>query len=480
MTNLPQQIDAEMQVLGLLIVENSRNTMAVISDILQPSDFSTSQHQIIYEAILDLYNKSDLYNNKRGFDIISVSQHLNQCGKLQEVGGTPYLSKLTKDAEMSGDITHYAELVKKSSDAKNYISIFERAALKLKNNWDETEKIVSNVEQKILDVGCRNVNNNDDVTVEMVDDAIIHIEKLCENNSCVNGLATWFCDIDEQTGGLQKGEFIIIAARPSVGKTALALNFMENIGIKGNQPTIFFSFETPRDMLLKRMLSTMGRVDFQHVKTGRLSDEEWRSIKSAAASIKEHFHNFIFVDDPTLTSANIRSRIRRELSRRPIAAAFVDYIQLVNPNDYTGDQVRDITSISKDLKRIPMEFDMPLVALSQLSRDAAKGEDKMPQLIHLRGSGSLEQDTDVVFFIHRPDYYDNASFTDPSMSTKEVFINIAKQRNGPRGVLKMNFVDKFMRFESVEQGVTIRPRVVEEHKGDVDELTDDIFKEGDF
>ena len=433
----PQDLESEKALLGSLLL--SSDALFDISDLITSKSFYAAKHQIIYECI------ETLVNTKEPVDILTVSAALRTSKDFDQIGGAPYLSDLLGLVGSAANIKYYAQIVRRKEllrrliEASNHISEIA---------YDETEpleSILEESEKQIYEITARGGSSDRLIAFqEMIDETWTRIEKLAESKSGLRGTPSGFRDLDNKLSGFQPSDLIILAARPSVGKTSLALDFARNAAVKNGIPVAIFSLEMSKEQLVDRMLSAQSQVDGWKLRTAKLSlDDEFQRLQQG---MHELMKAPIYVDDKAANSIlNMRSTLRRLHSDKPIGLIIVDYLQLMSTSKSYDNMVNQVTEISRSLKALAKEFNAPVIALSQLSR-AVESRGGRPRLSDLRDSGSIEQDADVVMFIHREDKYG-----ENTERKNIVEILIEKHRNGPTGVVELYFDDKKTSFVSVDK-----------------------------
>ncbi len=433
----PQDLEAEKALLGsLLLVPDS---FYEIAHILDKKDFYSEKHKIIYEAI------SLLISRKEPVDLLTVSAKLRERKELEQIGGTDYLSNLLGLVGSAANISYYADIIKKKSVLRRLIIAGSHIGEIAFNEAEELENILEEAEKKIYEITSSNAGSSELVSIkDLGEDTISRFIHLAENQNEVRGVPSGFKDLDNKLSGFQKSDLIILAARPSVGKTSFALDIARNAATKSNVPVVVFSLEMSKQQLVDRMLSAEAQVDGWKLRTGRLSmDEELERLQEGMHKLMQAP---IFIDDkPANTIMNMRSVLRKLNHDKPVGLVIIDYLQLMGTSRNYENMVNQVTEISRSLKGLAKEFNVPVIALSQLSR-AVESRGGRPRLSDLRDSGSIEQDADVVMFIHREDKYDENS------DKKNIIeILIEKHRNGPTGKVELYFDNKKTSFLSIEK-----------------------------
>jgi replicative DNA helicase len=432
----PQNIEAEQAVLGAIFLEPSSLTLA--SEILIPEDFYRASHQKIFNVMLKL---NDL---GKAVDLITVTEELAASKLLEDTGGVSYLSELAGSVPTAANIEYYARIVEEKSLLRRLIRTATGIASDGYSREDEVETLLSEAEKSILEVSQRKnagaFHSIKDVLVRTYD----NIELMHNRVGDITGIATGFTELDRMTAGFQRNDLIIVGARPSVGKTAFALNIAQNVATKTEENVAIFSLEMGAEQLVMRMLCAEGNIDAQRLRTGSLTDEDWGKLTMAMGSLAS---TGIFIDDtPGVRVNDIRSKCRRLKQEHGLGMIMIDYLQLVLGSGRSGEnRQQEVSEISRSLKQLARELQVPIIALSQLSRGVEQRQDKRPMMSDIRESGSIEQDADIVAFLYRDDYYDKES------ENKNIIeIIIAKQRNGPTGTVQLAFVKEYNKFVNLE------------------------------
>ncbi len=440
--SMPESLAAEAAVLGSMIIDPVC-IGSVIEQIKSSNVFYRIEHQMIFDALVALYEK----NRGEGVDGVLLRCELEKRNQLDEVGGVEYIAKVMNSVPSSANVVYYAGVVKDKSQLRQIIAA---SADILNDAYDETgdtrEKL-DKAEQKIFAIADKNMGGSISPLKDLLTAAYERIEK--RDGQHVTGLSTGYYELDEITSGLQNGDMIIIAGRPSMGKTSLALNIAEHIGVNEKVGVAIFSLEMGKEQLAERFLCSNGRVESQLVRKGMLETAQYQQLVNACSSLSEAP---IYIDDTAgLTPLEIRAKARRLKSRYDIGCVVVDYLQLMSlGTGRTESRQQEITTISRYLKALARELNVPVMVLSQLNRSPEAREGHRPRMSDLRESGSIEQDADVVMLLHREDYYHTESEYE-SDSTAELII--AKQRNGPTGTVKLTFLQALTRFENQAAGV---------------------------
>jgi replicative DNA helicase len=434
---LPQNVEAECGVLGSIIIDPE--AILQVADFLQPEDFYRDAHRTIYEIILQLYDQHE------PADFITICDELERRNKLESVGGAAYITSLINQVPTSGNVEYYGRIVERTAILRRLIhAAGEIAAVA----YDEVDANVAmdRAEQLIFGISQRQTRSGFSSLGDILTDYMVKLDQLHERRGSVVGVPTGFTDLDRLTGGLQKSDLIILAARPSVGKTSLALSLAHNTAAKFKRSVAVFSLEMSKEQLVQRLLSMDAGIDQHRLRTGWIEDDEWDRIITAMERLSE---TNIWIDDTAgISTMEVRSKARRLQAEHGIDLIIVDYLQLMQATiggKRNENRVQEVSEISRSLKSLARELDVPILALAQLSRTVESRQSKVPQLSDLRESGSLEQDADVVMFIYRDDVYN------PETDRKNIAdIIVAKHRNGPVGEISLFFQSSQTRFCDLE------------------------------
>jgi len=434
----PQSLDAEMSLLGAVLIDEE--VIADASEAVRAKDFYDKRHQLIFAAMMRLYEKH------KPVDLLTLTEELKKKDDLETVGGSTYLTELTNYVPTASHAHAYAELVQQKAVRRRLI----RASAEISEmGFDEdttTQELLEKAEAELFSVSDQSLKQ-DLVSIESIlTESFDRIEELHRNKGALRGIRTGYRDLDNMTAGLQRSDLIILAARPAMGKTTLVTNLAYNVATIAKLPVLFFSLEMSKEQLIDRMLSDASGVDSWNIRTGNLSDDDFSKISEAMGEMAEAP---IFIDDtPGLSVLEMRTKSRRAAHDQPLGLIIVDYLQLMQSSgSYSGNRVQEVSEISRGLKLIARELNVPLIALSQLSRSVESRTPPIPQLSDLRESGSIEQDADIVSFIYRPGYYepDNPEVQDITD------LIIAKHRNGPVGKVQLYFHPERLRFMSLDK-----------------------------
>lgn len=433
----PQSIEAEQAVLGAVFLDPSALTLA--SEILIPEDFYRAAHQKIFHAMLRVADKGE------PVDLVTVTAELADTQQLEEVGGVSYLSELADSVPTAANVEYYARIVEEKSILRRLIRTATSIAQDGYTREDEVDVLLDEAERKIMEISQRKhsgtFQNIKDVLVQTYD----NIEMLHNRKGEVTGIPTGFTELDRMTAGFQRSDFIIVAARPSVGKTAFALNIAQNVATKTDENVAIFSLEMSAQQLVMRMLCAEGNINAQNLRTGKLTPEDWGKLTMAMGSLS---NAGIYIDDtPSIRVSDIRAKCRRLKQERGLGMVVIDYLQLIQGSGRNREnRQQEVSEISRSLKALARELEVPVIALSQLSRSVEQRQDKRPMMSDIRESGSIEQDADIVAFLYRDDYYNK-----DSENKNIIEIIIAKQRNGPVGTVQLAFIKEYNKFVNLER-----------------------------
>ena len=432
----PHSEDAEQSLLGGIMLEE--RAWDRVADIVSGMDFYRPDHRLIFAAM------GDLVERNQPLDAITVGDHLQRQDKLDDAGGRAYLARLVGNTPGAANIRRYASIVREHAMLRQLIEVGgDIAASGFESEGRQVEELVDQAEQRVFEIAERGQRSGAGFIAvkEMVQPSIDRLDALSKSEGGITGVASGFEDLDKLTAGLQAGDLIVIAGRPSMGKTTLALNIAENAAIGHDLATGVFSMEMPKEQVAMRMIGSIGRVNQSHLRSGRLTEDDWTRINSAGSMMS---HAPIFIDDaPGLTPIEVRARSRRLKREHGLGMVVVDYLQLMQVGGSIENRATEISEISRSLKSLARELNVPVVALSQLNRSVEQRNDKRPVMSDLRESGAIEQDADVIIFIYREEVYDSET---PRKGVAEIIIG--KQRNGPTGTFLLTFKGEFTRFES--------------------------------
>lgn len=436
----PQNIEAEQAVLGAMLID--KEAIAKASEVLTSSDFYREAHRVIFNAMLELYNKNE------AVDMVTVTEILKRDNKLEDIGGLAYITSLANVVLTAANVKYHADIVAEKSVLRQLVRVStEIAAMGYEPNED-VGTLLDTAESRILEISNRKKKADFTPINDVLMESVQNIEKLINNKGGLTGLPSGFADLDKLTSGLHPSDFIILAARPSMGKTALALNIVQNVALRahkkiGGEPrsVAFFSLEMSKEQLVNRMLCAEAGIDSQRLRVGEMGDKDWDALWGACDLMSKAK---IYIDDTAgITVMDMRSRARRLKAEHGLDLIVVDYLQLMQGSgkrNNSGDRQQEVSEISRSLKALARELDVPVLALSQLSRSVEARQVKRPMLSDLRESGSLEQDADIVAFLYREDYYN------PETENKHTELIIAKHRNGPVDTVNLFFHKQFTKF----------------------------------
>jgi replicative DNA helicase len=431
----PQNIDAEQAVLGTVLLQEK--SVLNIAELLAPEDFYRDAHKTIYQAMLDLFDRREPH------DLITVTNLLSDRNKLEEIGGAAYLASLTDIIPFSGTLVHHAEIIRKKSILRQLIQTTSEVAARCYDAQDDIDLLVDEAEKTIFEIAQSKKKQGFQAMSDIVPKAFDRITRLFDRQEHITGIATGYEELDRMTAGLQPSDLIILAGRPSMGKTALAMNIVQHIAVIDKIPVAVFSLEMSVEQLALRMLCSMGRIDSQRIRTGRLLEKDWPDLTRATGMLTEAP---IFIDDTAgITVLEMRAKARRLKSEHNLGLVVVDYLQLMQGRAKTENRAQEISDISRSLKAMAKELEVPVIALSQLNRSLESRTDKRPQLSDLRESGAIEQDADVIAFIYRDEVYNKAE-DNPNRGLAEIIVG--KQRNGPTGIINLTFRADITTFEN--------------------------------
>lgn len=446
MTNLaaaikqpPQNIDAEASLLGSILIDT--DAIVKIADSLRPTDFFDKRHEIIYQGLLSLYE------HHSAIDVLTLSNHLKASGELDSVGGPSYLAELTNFVPTAAHVEQYAEIVSQKALRRRLISVSQQM---VSLGFDETKalhELIEEAERNLFNVSEQHVKQSVISIETILAESFERLDDLHKDKKKIRGIPTGYKDLDNMLAGFQRSDLFVLAARPSMGKTALMLNFAHNVAVQSKEPVLFFSLEMSKEQLVDRLLSIESGVDAWALRTGNLTDTDFEKIGEAMGTLSEAP---IYIDDtPAITVSDLRTKARREAHKHPLGLIVIDYLQLMSGGGgrYGGEnnRVQEISEISRGLKGVARELNVPLIAASQLNRSVENRSPQIPNLSDLRESGSIEQDADIVAFIYREEVYN------PETDRKKITdLLIKKHRNGPIGGVELYFDNEKQRFRSLD------------------------------
>ncbi|HNQ18271.1 MAG TPA: replicative DNA helicase [Smithellaceae bacterium] len=438
----PQNIEAEQSIIGSILLENSAINSAL--EILSKNDFYSEAHRRIFGVIIELSEKNE------PVDLITLSSALKDKNMLDSVGGTTYLASLVDSVPSAANIVHYAKIVKEKAVLRGLIGSATEIINSCYDTGSDVDEVLDKAEHSIFEISENKVRPSFSPIREIVKDSFRSIEDLFARKQLITGVPTGFEKMDDLTSGLQKSELIIIAGRPSMGKTAFALNIAQYAAMEEQIPAAIFSLEMSKEQLAFRLLSSEAKVDSQRLRKGFLGETDWPKLTTAAGRLSEAP---IFIDDtPGITVLEMKAKSRRLKADQGLGLIIVDYIQLMRTGSYRESREQEISEISRSLKALAKELRVPVIALSQLNRKVEERPNRRPQMADLRESGAIEQDADVIAFIYRDEVY-NKSDDNPDKGIAEIII--AKQRNGPTGTVKLAFLEKFTSFENLARSDSV-------------------------
>jgi len=433
----PQNIEAEIAILGSMLIEEEAIAKAI--EIIDESAFYKEAHRIIYRAIVELFSKNS------AADIVTLMEELKKKGQLDEVGGPSYITSLTSSIPTAANIEHYAKIVKEKGIVRHLINNATEIVHDCYESTSNADKLLDKAEKSIFEISSKKVAQKSILLKDIIKDSIETIDNLYQRKENITGIPTGFHEFDVLTAGLQASDLIIIAGRPSMGKSALAACIAEYAGIVEKIPVAFFSLEMSKEQLVQRMLCSHARVNAHKVRTGFLSQSDWPRLVNAAGKLSEAP---IYIDDtPGISVLELRAKARRLKSQYDIKFLILDYLQLMQGPARSENRQQEISEISRSLKALARELNVSLVAISQLSRAVEQRAEHRPQLSDLRESGAIEQDADLVVLLLREEYYN------PNMEDKKGLADVivAKQRNGPVGTINLTFISEYTRFENLSR-----------------------------
>ncbi len=432
----PQNLQAEQSVLGSMLLDKSAIVKAI--EILHPDSFYRDAHKYIYEAILELFDKGE------PVDLVTVTESLRKADKLDSAGGSVYITDLLNSVPTAANVEYYAKIVEEKATLRRLINAGTFMVSEAYEEPENVEQILDRAERSIFDIALKRTREGFHKLEQVLTNVLDKIDRLYGKQQHITGIPTGYTDLDNLTAGFQSADLIIVAARPSVGKTAFALNMAQNMAIKFKIPVAVFSLEMSKDQLAQRMLCSEAEIDAIRLKTASLPDTGWKKLTRALSKLSEAP---IYIDDSAaITAMEIRAKCRRLKIEKGLGLVIIDYLQLMSGRGRVENRVQEISEIARSLKTLARELDIPVIALSQLSRAVEQRTDRIPRLSDLRESGEIEQTADLVMFIHRDDYYNPQS---ERGNVAEIII--AKQRNGPVGTIELVFrkdIAKFCNKES--------------------------------
>jgi replicative DNA helicase len=432
--NPPQNISAEQAALGSMLLQEDAILQGV--DILRPEDFYKKTHQNIFKCILELFEKS------RGVDLVTLTEELNRRNLLEEIGGVTYLTNLINSVPTAANIEYYIKIIEEKSILRNLINNATKIVSMGYEEKDDAKILLDKAEHLIFEVSERNLGQSFVPIKEILQDSFEKIENLYHREEFITGIPSGFDEFDDITTGFQPSELIVIAGRPGMGKTAFCMTIAQHIAVSKNVPVALFSLEMSKSQLVQRMLCSEARVDAHNLRKGRLAESDWPTLSMAAGRLASAP---IFIDDTAgITCLEIKAKARRLKAQHNLGLVIIDYLQLITSSGRVENRQQEISEISRSLKGLARELNVPLIAVSQLSRAVEQRIERRPRLSDLRESGAIEQDADLVVFLYREEYYKEKT---DKKGIAEVIIS--KQRNGPTGQIDLAFVKEYAKFENL-------------------------------
>ena len=433
---LPQSLEAEQAVLAAMF--NDRDAILEAIPLLKESDFYRHDHGVLF-ATMRKMNEQNV-----PVDLVTITAQLDKDGNLEKAGGIAYVAQIANSIGNAANVAYYANIVKEKAVLRDLISIASNISNRSYDDTEDTEKILDDAERMVLEISQKRTRSGLTPVAEVIDQSLSHLEILSQKKEVLTGLTSGFVDLDRMTSGWQKSDFIILAARPAMGKTALALNMAQNAAMATKQPVAIFSLEMSKEQLVNRMISSLAEIDQQTLRNGRIYGDDWIRLVNAVAPLGEAP---VYIDDtPAISVREVRAKARRLKTEQGLGLIIIDYLQLMGSTGRIESRQQEVSQISRSLKALARELDIPIIALSQLSRSVEQGQEKKPSLSHLRESGSLEQDADIVMFIYRDEYYN-----EDSDKKGQAEIIIAKHRNGATGSVDLSFRKEFTKFGNLSR-----------------------------
>ncbi|MEG0133940.1 replicative DNA helicase [Clostridium sp.] len=432
---LPQSIEAEQSVIGSMIID--RGAIAQAAQGLEEDDFYRDSHKILYRSIIDMF-KRDM-----AVDLVTVLEYLKATDTLERAGGVTYVSEITSSVPTTANLASYIQIVQEKSTLRKLIKASTSIIEESYNKQGEVEGVLDAAEKRIFDIAEKRTTSDFEPLNQVLERGFVEIERLFNNKGEITGVTSGFADLDSKTSGFQKGDMVLIAARPSMGKTTFALNIAENAALRSGKSVVIFSLEMSKEQLAYKLLCSEANVDMLKLRTGNLDDKDWENIARATGPLSKAK---IFIDDTAgVTVMEMRSKCRRLKMEYGIDLIMIDYLQLMSGSSGSESRQQEVSEISRSIKALAKEMECPVIALSQLSRAPEQRADHRPMLSDLRESGSIEQDADLVMFLYRDEYYNK--------ETEEKNVGeciIAKQRNGPVGTTKLAWLGQFSKFGNLD------------------------------
>ena len=434
--NPPQNISAEQAALGSMLLQEEAILHSI--DILKPEDFYQKSHQIIFQCILDLFEKS------RGVDLVTLTEELNRKNLLEKIGGVTYLTNLINSVPTAANIEYYSKIIEEKSILRHLINNTTKIISMAYEEKEDAKILLDKAEHLVFEISDRNIRQSFVPIKEIIQDSYEKIEDLYHREEFITGVPSGYEELDDITTGFQPSELIVVAGRPGMGKTAFCMNIAQYVSIYKNIPVAIFSLEMSKSQLVQRMLCSEARLDSHKLRKGRLVEADWAPLSMAAGRLSS---SSIFIDDTAgISCLEIRAKARRLKAQCNLGLVIVDYLQLMQTAGRIENRQQEISEISRSLKSLARELNVPVVAVSQLSRAVEQREERRPRLSDLRESGAIEQDADLVIFIYREEYYK------PKTEKKGIAeIIISKQRNGPTGKIELTFIKEYAKFENLSR-----------------------------
>lgn len=432
----PHNVDAEQSVLGALLLDNS--AISKVVRYLSPEDFYLESHRVIFNVVLELEESG------QAADLVTITDKLRRQGELEKVGGATYVATLTNISPTSANVEYYARIVEEKALLRNLINLATRIAGMGYEGSEDAERLMEEAEKMLLEIGSRRTSVVFSEIKDVLMDTFKHIEYLCEHKGKITGAPTGFKDLDKLCQGFQPGDLVIVAGRPSMGKTSFGLCIAHQSTVQTQQPVAIFSLEMSKEQLVQRMLCAEAMVDQHKIRTGFINDDDWGKLSQKARDMAKLP---IYIDDSgVLTVRQIRAKARRMHAEKGLGLIIIDYLQLMQGSRKIENRQQEIAEISRSLKGLAKELNTPIIALAQLSRSVEQRQDKKPLMSDLRESGSIEQDADVVMFIYRDEYYNPDT---EKIGIAEIIVS--KQRNGPTGIVELAFLKEYTKFMNISR-----------------------------
>jgi len=432
----PQNNEAEQCLLGCLMLD--KDAIIKVVDFVKPEDFYKGTHQDIYQVMVDLYEKSE------PIDTLSISSKLKERNRLEDIGGVSYLTSLINTVPTATHVSNYARIVRQKKILRDLISASEEIGLSAFNENEDVDYLLDKAEKTVFDIGQRALTQNFVAIKDILPETFERLDNLAKHHGALRGVSTGFRDLDKKLSGLQKSDLIILAARPGMGKTSLALDIARHVAVRENQSVGIFSLEMGKDQLADRLISSTGNIESWHLRTGQLTNDDYSRIQHAMGSLSDAP---LYIDDAgSVNILQIRAMARRLQANKGLSLLIVDYLQLMEPMNRFASPVQQVTENSRALKMLAKELNVPVLVLSQLSRAVESRVPQIPRLSDLRESGAIEQDADIVMFIYRDDFYNENSLK-PGVAQ----IIIEKHRNGPTGSVDLFFEKNQTSFKDLDQ-----------------------------